>query len=292
MLVVAACGWLSTLTPDKGDVRGDALLTAARGGASGSGGAATRPQPSPGSEAPAGSETPSESRSPRPRSSGSPSPQPRPTPPPDCGRVKCLALTFDDGPAESTAELLDVLASRKVRATFFLIGKHAAEYPDLVRREHAAGHEIAGHGYTHADLGRASKKKIMSELTRTRDAVLAATGAAPRLMRPPYGSTSKRLTTITREMGIAQVLWAVDPFDWKNRDTGDIERRVVKSVKPGQIVLLHDIYATTVRAVPRIIDRLAAEGYVFVTVTELFGGRMTPGEKYRERESGEPQGLP
>ncbi|TDC58859.1 polysaccharide deacetylase family protein [Actinomadura sp. GC306] len=221
-----------------------------------------------------------------------PKPEPPPPPPPDCTQAKCLALTFDDGPAESTGELLDILASRNVKATFFLVGENAAKRPDLVRRTHAAGHELADHGYTHADLGRASKKTIVSELTRTQDAIRNASGVTPVLLRPPYGSTSERLARVTRRMGMAQVLWTVDPFDWRNRDTDDIERRVVKQAKPGGIVLLHDIHRTTVRAVPEIVDRLAAKGYVFVTVSELFGGKLTPGKEYRELESGAGQGHP
>ncbi|MGP4023765.1 polysaccharide deacetylase family protein [Actinomadura sp. 3N407] len=256
VLAAAICGGLSTLAPVDERVR----LTAAR------------------SEPPAPEPKP-------------PRPEPKP-PPPDCTRVKCLALTFDDGPAESTGQLLDILASRNVRATFFLIGENVAKHPALVRREHEAGHEIADHSYTHADLGRASRKKIISELTRTQEAIRRASGVTPDMLRPPYGSTSERLAGITRRMGMSQVLWTVDPLDWRHRDTEGIERRVLNSVKPGQIVLLHDIHPTTVRAVPKIIDRLAAKGYVFVTVSELFGGKLTPGKEYTQLNSGEGQGLP
>ncbi|WP_165964307.1 polysaccharide deacetylase family protein [Actinomadura sp. KC216] len=255
VLAVAVCGGLSTLGPSARQVE---LAAAQRNG------------PSP-------PETPA--------------PPPAP-PPPDCARAKCVALTFDDGPAASTSELLDILAARRVKATFFVIGKNVAEHPDLVRRERAAGHEIADHSYTHANLGRASKKKIRSELTRTQDAIRRASGVTPTMLRPPYGSTSKRLAEVTREMGLAQVLWTVDPQDWDSRDTQDVERRVLEAAKPGYIVLMHDIHRTTVRAVPKIIDRLAAQGYEFVTVSELFGGRLTPGKEYVQRNSGEPQGLP
>ncbi|WUI01809.1 polysaccharide deacetylase family protein [Spirillospora sp. NBC_00431] len=247
MLAIAICGWLSTLAPAAEQVE---LAKARRHG----------PPP--------------------PKEPGrAPKPAPKP-PPPDCARLKCVALTFDDGPAESTVELLDILAARKVKATFFLIGQNAAEHPDLVRREHEAGHELADHSYSHADLGRASEEKILSELTRTQDAIRRASGVTPVMLRPPYGSTSKRLTRITRRMGLAQVLWTVDPQDWDSRDTEDVERRVLKAAKPGHIVLMHDIHRTTVKAVPKIIDRLAARGYVFVTVSELFGGRLTPGKEY------------
>jgi len=201
----------------------------------------------------------------------------------DCGRLKCVALTFDDGPMGSTPRLLDILAARHVRATFFLVGRNAAEHPELVRRERDAGHEIANHSYTHADLGRASDAKIMSELTRTQEAVRRATGVAPVLLRPPYGSTGKRLASIARRMNLAQILWTVDPLDWENRDSGAVERRVMKSVEPGNVVLLHDIHPTTVAAVPRILDRLKAQGFVFVTVSELFRGRLTAGKTYVRR---------
>ncbi|TYB38800.1 polysaccharide deacetylase family protein [Actinomadura chibensis] len=257
VLAAAICGWLSTFAPGAERVE----LTAAHG------------------------------RGPDHKAPKRPPEPPKP-PPPDCARAKCVALTFDDGPSESTAELLDILAARKVRATFFLIGENVVKRPDLVRREHDAGHEIADHSYTHADLGRASKKQTLSELTRTQDAIRQASGYTPVLLRPPYGSTSKRLAELTRELGLAQVLWSVDPVDWEHRDTGYVERRVLKAVKPGDIVLMHDIHPTTVKAVPEIIDRLAGEGYTFVTVPELFGGRLIPGEEYDRRNSGEGQGLP
>ncbi|WP_205718354.1 polysaccharide deacetylase family protein [Actinomadura sp. WMMA1423] len=256
VLAVAVFGALSTLTPARGQVKPVARAEPA----------APKPKPKP-------------------------VPPPKP-PPPDCARLRCVALTFDDGPAASTAELLDTLAARKVRATFFIVGENAAKHPDLVRREHEGGHEIADHSYTHADLGRASEKKITDELTRTQEAIRRASGVVPVLLRPPYGSTSERLKKITRRMGLAQVLWTVDPLDWEHRDTAYVERRVLKAVRPGYIVLMHDIHPTSVKAVPKIIDRLAAEGYVFVTVSELFGGRPAPGEEYVQRNSGDPQGLP
>ncbi|QXJ26408.1 polysaccharide deacetylase family protein [Actinomadura graeca] len=201
-----------------------------------------------------------------------------------CARAKCVALTFDDGPMGSTGRLLGILAGRRVRATFFLVGQNVVKDPETVRRESAAGHEIANHSYTHADLGRLPEGKAVEEVTRTQDAIRLASGVTPVLLRPPYGSTDKRLASIARRMGLAQILWTVDPLDWSDRDTDAVERRVMKSVRPGSVVLMHDIHATTVAAVPRIIDRLAARGYTFVTVTELFGGDLEPGGKYVRRE--------
>ncbi|MFD0684976.1 polysaccharide deacetylase family protein [Actinomadura fibrosa] len=201
----------------------------------------------------------------------------------DCRHAKCVALTFDDGPMESTGKLLDILEERRVRATFFLVGENVEAHPGLVWRERQAGHEIANHSWSHADLGRASEKKAVSEVARTQEAIRRAIGETPVLMRPPYGSTDKRLAAITRRMNLAQVLWTVDPLDWEVRDRRAVERRVTRAVRPGYVVLMHDIHPTTVAAVPEIIDRLKAKGYRFVTVSELFGGRLTPGRKYVQR---------
>ncbi|WP_344947391.1 polysaccharide deacetylase family protein [Actinomadura miaoliensis] len=219
-----------------------------------------------------------------------PTPTPTPEPPPvDCARAKCVALTFDDGPMPGTGKLLDILAQQRVKVTFFLIGRNAATYPDLVRREAAEGHELANHSWSHVDLGRASSAKVESELSRTQDAIRKASGVTPLLMRPPYGSTDTTVAGVAKRMKLAQVLWAVDPLDWQVRNTGTVERRVLKGVRPGMIVLMHDIHSTTVKAVPRIIERLRADGYTFVTVSQLFGKSMTPGKEYTELEQETPE---
>ncbi|MBX6769043.1 MAG: polysaccharide deacetylase family protein [Actinomadura rubrobrunea] len=221
----------------------------------------------------------------------SPTPTPTPTPRVDCTRAKCVALTFDDGPAPGTGRLLNILARQNVKATFFLIGRNAATYPDLVRREVAEGHEVANHSWSHTDLGRSSRAKVESELARTQNAIRKAGGVTPVLMRPPYGSTDERVAGIARRMKLAQVLWAVDPFDWRDRNTRLVERRVLKAVRPGMIVLLHDIHGTTVEAVSPIIERLRADGYTFVTVSQLFGKQMTPGEVYVELSDEHDRGM-
>jgi peptidoglycan/xylan/chitin deacetylase (PgdA/CDA1 family) len=182
-----------------------------------------------------------------------------------------------------TAQLLDILAARKVKATFFLVGRNVQEFPHLVRREAAEGHELANHSYSHADLGRSSGSKVTSELVRTQQAIQKAAGVTPTLMRPPYGSTDKQVARVTKKLGLAQVLWTVDPLDWQVRNTKRVERKVIGGTRSGTIVLMHDIHPTTVAAVPLIIDRLAAQGYVFVTVSQLYGKPLSPGKKYTER---------
>nr|WP_033424629.1 polysaccharide deacetylase family protein [Actinomadura flavalba] len=201
----------------------------------------------------------------------------------DCGRRKCVALTFDDGPMGATSRLLGILERRRVRVTFFLVGRNAASHPEIVRRTAAGGHELANHSDTHTDLGAASSRKVRDELARTQRAIRQATGTTPTLMRPPYGSTDGTVAAAAKREGLAQILWSVDPLDWQVRDARTVAQRVVRRTRPGDIVLLHDIHPTTVAATPVIIDRLAANGYTFVTVTELFGHRPQPGRRYNSR---------
>ncbi|MCP2343723.1 polysaccharide deacetylase family protein [Actinomadura rupiterrae] len=201
----------------------------------------------------------------------------------NCAKVKCIALTFDDGPVSGTDKLLKILAKRHVRATFFLVGQNAKAHPDLVRKELAAGHEVGNHSYTHADLTRLSSAGIKSEITKTQTAIRKASGFTPHLLRPPYGSTNSRVAAVTKRLGMPQIIWAVDPLDWRDRNSATVERRVIKAARPGYIVLMHDIHPTTVNAVPTILSRLAAKGYVFVTVSELFGRPLKPGKTYAHR---------
>ncbi|WP_233511117.1 polysaccharide deacetylase family protein [Actinomadura craniellae] len=202
----------------------------------------------------------------------------------DCTVVKCIALTFDDGPMPGTAKLLNTLAAHKARATFFVVGVNVAAYPDLVRRAVAEGHEIGNHSWSHADLGRSSKGKVRSEIGRTQDAVRRAIGRPPDLFRPPYGSTDGQVAAIARQNGLPQIIWSVDTFDWRDRNSRVVERRAVREAHRGAIILMHDIHRTSVSAVPHILEALARKGYVFVTVSELYSGQtLSPGTKYRHR---------
>ncbi|GAA1540574.1 hypothetical protein GCM10009678_23710 [Actinomadura kijaniata] len=264
---LTACGWLSTLQAATAD---DARAPA---GLAANGRDATRAAPQ---------------GRPHDGAQGTAAPQAAPTTPPrprktDCKKAKCVALTFDDGPMAPTAKLLDILARHQARATFFMVGRNVESRPDLLRRELAAGHELANHSYTHVDLGRSSAAKVHAELSRTQAAIKHATGVTPTLMRPPYGSTDGTVASVSRRLGLAQILWTVDPLDWKDRDSRQVEQRVLRATRPGHIVLLHDIHPSTVAAVPAILQRLSAKGYVFVTVSELYGRPLTPGKKYVER---------
>ncbi|MFC7330629.1 polysaccharide deacetylase family protein [Marinactinospora rubrisoli] len=200
----------------------------------------------------------------------------------DCSKPesKCLALTFDDGPGARTAELLDVLRENDVRATFFLTGGPIREYGPMVRREYAEGHELANHTVHHPDLAAASAQQIASELGAVNALIRRETGFRPVLMRPPYGSTSEGVRTVSGEHGLAEILWSVDTNDWKDRKAQIVADRAVKHAEPGAIILMHDIHSTTIDAVPDIIRRLREKGYTLVTVSQLLGA-TEPGQSYR-----------
>ncbi|MEU0048874.1 polysaccharide deacetylase family protein [Streptomyces sp. NPDC006309] len=201
----------------------------------------------------------------------------------DCREAKCIALTFDAGPSENSARLLDILKERKVPATFFLLGKrHIEKYPELVRRMADEGHEVASHTWDHKILTRISDARIREELKRPNDAIERLTGHKPTLMRPPQGRTDANVHAISKELGLAEVLWSVTAKDYTTTDSALITKRVLDQASRDGIILLHDIYQGTVPAVPGIIDALKARGYVFVTVPQLLApGKAEPGKVYR-----------
>jgi len=180
-------------------------------------------------------------------------------------------MTFDDGPhAQNTPRLLDILKQRGIKATFFVVGQNAAEYPDILKRIVAEGHELANHSYTHPILASLGESALRDQLDKTHQAVLKATGVSMKVMRPPYGALSQpqRVWTNTT-FGYKTILWDVDPLDWKYRDASRVESEILGHVKPGSIILSHDIHKSTVDAMPTTLDALTAKGFKFVTVSEL-----------------------
>jgi peptidoglycan/xylan/chitin deacetylase (PgdA/CDA1 family) len=184
--------------------------------------------------------------------------------------VKCVALTFDDGPGPYTGQLLDHLAKANARATFFMLGVHVRSNAGVVRRMVADGHEVANHTWSHPYLTRLPEGRIRVEVQRTQVAIRQVGGVRPSLLRPPYGATNAR---VGQAAGMPQILWSVDPMDWRYRSSARTVKVVVRGVRPGGIVLLHDVHASSVAAVPRILAQLESKGYRFVTVSELFRGR-------------------
>lgn len=190
-----------------------------------------------------------------------------------------LALTFDDGPhPTNTPRLLDILKARNVKATFYVVGTNAKRYPEIMRRIIAEGHEIGNHTVTHPNLSKMSADGVRNELRVCHDAIVSATGVAPRTMRPPYGAiTSAQKTWIKKEFGYPTILWSVDPEDWKKPGSGTVTSRLVSGATPGGILLVHDIHAGTIDAMPATVDQLLAKGFKFVTVTQLIAMEQPAG---------------
>uniref|UniRef100_UPI002796045C polysaccharide deacetylase family protein n=1 Tax=Actinomadura roseirufa TaxID=2094049 RepID=UPI002796045C len=189
----------------------------------------------------------------------------------DCARVRCVALTFDDGPGPVTRRLLAALAARQARATFFVVGDNAAVDPGLVRAAAAGGNEIGNHTQGHRDLTRMPILQINSDVQRTEDVLRAALGRCTHLLRPPYGATNSTVAGVAKSLGLVQVLWNADPRDWRERSARAVADRVVDLARPGAVVRLRDGHRPTADALPEILRRLANKGYAFVTVSELMG---------------------
>ncbi|MCF3121823.1 polysaccharide deacetylase family protein [Streptomyces arenae] len=201
----------------------------------------------------------------------------------DCRKAKCVALTFDAGPSENTPRLLKILKEKKVPATFFTLGKnHIEKYPELVKQMDAEGHEVASHTWSHKILTKIDAKEARKELERPNEAIEKLIGKKPTLMRPPQGRTNDDVNKLSKELGLAEILWTVTAKDYTTDDSKLIQKRVIDQTKRDGIILLHDIYKGTVPAVPGVIDELKKRGYVFVTVPQLLApGKAEPGKVYR-----------
>lgn len=194
----------------------------------------------------------------------------------DCKVSACVALTFDDGPGDQTDRLLSILREKGVRATFFTIGEKVTARPDLVKKEAAEGHSVSNHSWDHPQLTRLTPEALQAQLGNTSDAIAQAGAPKPVLMRPPYGSSNDAVLNAIGRNGMAEVRWDVDTEDWKNKNANTITQRALAGTHSGSIVLMHDIHATTIDAVPGLIDQLRARGYTLVTVPQLMGDDMTP----------------
>ncbi len=206
----------------------------------------------------------------------------------DCALVKCVALTFDDGPTPFTDRLVRVLRSYNAKATFFLIGNKVAADPAAARRIADAGMEIGNHTWEHPNMSTIPSGDIGSQLSRGTQAIAAATGLAPQLYRPAGGVSSDAVRAAAAQQGLAEVLWDVIPFDWINDSNTAATVYMLKTqIKPGAVVLLHDTYSSTVDMVYQFIPVLIANGYHLVTVSHLLGPR-TAGSSYGSRVNGPP----
>ncbi|KKM09298.1 hypothetical protein SY88_19860 [Clostridiales bacterium PH28_bin88] len=193
---------------------------------------------------------------------------------------KVVALTFDDGPdIRYTPQILDILKKYDAKATFFLVGKHVEEHPQIARRIVQEGHEVGNHTYSHYNMLKASPARQVEELTRAEAVIKNATGERTSLFRPPRGLYDANLQGPLHDRGYSLVLWSVTSGDWLEISSRDIVNNILKRAGPGDVLLFHDSgnlisggggnRLNTVQALPHLLEELKREGYTFVTMTQL-----------------------
>lgn len=179
---------------------------------------------------------------------------------------KAVAITFDDGPGKYTEELINGLNERGVRATFFMLGSCVAEYPEVLPLMVEGGHQLGSHTYDHTDITTLSDSKLNDQLSLTDNEIYKACGQMATAFRPPYGSfTDDKIKGINKTV----TMWSLDSLDWKSRDAASVKNEIVSKAMDGDIILLHDIYKSSVDGALDAIDELQKKGFVFVTVDEL-----------------------
>ena len=184
-----------------------------------------------------------------------------------------IALTFDDGPHPyKTDAVLNILEKHGVRATFFVVGENVSYYPEPLRRAVALGHEIGNHTYHHASLSHACEENAAEEIEKTEEIILKTVGYRTKLFRPPEGAYNACALNVVKSKDYRVILWTVDTRDWENKSAETMVQTVMTNIKGGSIILFHDYMSKkshTLEALEILLPQLIAQGYEFVTVSEL-----------------------
>jgi len=196
---------------------------------------------------------------------------------------KKLAISFDAAwGADRTERLLEILKKHNVKTTFFLTGIWVQEYPEMVKKIAAAGHEIGNHSSTHPHCAALSPKEIAKEIQETEEMIYNLTGKRTRLFRPPFGEYNNKVIKTAESLGYQVVQWSVDSLDWMDIGKEQIIERVLKQAHPGAIVLFHNNAKYTPDALPVILEHLQEQGYKIVPISEL----LLKGDCYIEKHTG------
>lgn len=180
--------------------------------------------------------------------------------------LKVISLTFDDAPSLKTKELVDLLKSLEIKATFFILGCNLKYYKEELKYIYDNGHEIGNHSYSHPDFKKITVDKGIEEINKTQKLIFDVINRYPRVFRFPYGSVNKE---VLKQIDLATVLWSIDSMDWENYQTDVILSRVRSNLKNGGIILFHDFKYFNKEAITTIVKELQTEGYTFVTVSDL-----------------------
>ena len=180
---------------------------------------------------------------------------------------KLIAFTFDDGPNnKTTLYLLDRLDNYDARVTFFVVGSRVNSHKESLIKAYEQGNQIGNHSYNHPNLSKLEFSKIESEIMNTNEAVKNITGEYPNLIRPPYGSYNSDVKKIAN---MPIILWNIDTLDWKYKDKDKVAKTIIENAKDGSVILLHDLYQSSVEGALLAMQELYNEGYAFVTIDEM-----------------------
>ena len=183
---------------------------------------------------------------------------------------KVVSISFDAAWGnEQTQTLLDILAQKGVKSTFFLVGFWAEKYPESVKSIAQAGHDVGNHSDTHPHLPKLEKDKVLAQIEDCNKKIEAAGAPRPILFRPPYGDYNNCVVESTNELKMHCIQWDVDSLDWKDPTPDDMVKRIKSKIKPGSIILMHNGAKNTPEALPRIIDTIKAEGYEIVPISQI-----------------------
>lgn len=191
-----------------------------------------------------------------------------------------IAITYDDGPSVYTPEILDVLKENNSVATFFVLGLNVYNNDNILNRMLTEGNQIGNHTYNHKNITTISNEELYKQVQGTDDLIYMATGYTPTLMRPPYGSTNRETN---KNIAKPLIHWSIDTRDWESKNVEMIKNSILENVKDGDIILMHDIYDSTVEATKIVIPELINRGYQLVTIDELVeyrGATLSAGEQY------------
>ena len=179
---------------------------------------------------------------------------------------KLIALTFDDGPSNNTKYFIKELQKRDALVTFFVVGNRVKKYEDVLKEAYLMGNQIGSHTYSHKNLLYLNEEEITKEIEKTNEAIYYVIGTKPTIIRVPYGNINKKIRSISN---MNHILWNVDTLDWKYKNSNRVYKEIIKYAEDGNIILLHDIFKTSVNGVLKAIDELKKQGYEFVTIDEM-----------------------
>ena len=182
-------------------------------------------------------------------------------------KKKTVALTFDDGPnKETTLKIVELLNQNKSHATFFMVGNRMEKGKEVIQKVLESNNEIGSHSYHHANLTRLKKDALIEEERKTNEIYKSITKEDLKLIRAPYGATN---STMKESLSYSFINWNLDPEDWRYRNATHIYNEIINNVEDGDIILLHDLYKTTIEALEKILPELYVRGFQVVSVSEL-----------------------